>query len=336
MKTFFWKSKRNFFWRKRSQSDFSILLFCQTHWSLSRKQRCRNFCARIFRDFARIFDKLLHHCWSVAEVGTALRLIADGSAFAITCRKTCIAQVYLIKSQSFFGVSSILVDGGTEILEIRHRKFYNGKQETQTNYQLPVTFRWCKTVFWQLLGSVLKWQKILKSWPSATIFVWQIPFGNFVDCMVPCMRSGHSCVCAEHSHFCVMLPGSLFSHCLLRFEGSCKGWQCACVVRDVWAYIFHGLFKKSAPDFQKAQLLKNIMLMRLSSISVKKRVSLQSSGSEFCWFVKQILAISIQKICVHEMQTVCRPAVPKLFWARPKSECVEHFATQASNSVWKK
>jgi len=28
--------------------------------------------------------------------------------------------------------------------------------------------------------------------------------------------------------------------------------------------------------------------------------------------------------------------VPKLFWARPKSEFGEHLSTQASNSVWKK
>jgi len=60
--------KKNFL-EKKSQT----FLFSQTHLSLSKKKRCRNFCVQIFRDFARIFDKskllgvclrpqLLHHC----------------------------------------------------------------------------------------------------------------------------------------------------------------------------------------------------------------------------------------------------------------------------------
>jgi len=40
------------FWRK-SQTFYSVRLIA----SLNKKQRCRNFRARIFRDFARIFDK---------------------------------------------------------------------------------------------------------------------------------------------------------------------------------------------------------------------------------------------------------------------------------------
>jgi len=29
-----------------------------------------------------------------------------------------------------------------------------------------------------------------------------------------------------------------------------------------------------------------------------------------------------------------KTAVPKLFWAGPKSEFAEHFATHASNNIW--
>jgi len=39
---------------------------------------------------------------------------------------------------------------------------------------------------------------------------------------------------------------------------------------------------------------------------------------------------------VHKKQKSTTPAVPKHFWARPKSEFDEHPAAQASNSTWRK
>jgi len=60
-----------FFFEKKSRSDFYILLFSQTHWSLNRKQRCRNFRSQLpgispeFSTNQNVWDALdpsaLHH-----------------------------------------------------------------------------------------------------------------------------------------------------------------------------------------------------------------------------------------------------------------------------------
>jgi len=46
-----------FFFGEKKSVILYINLFSPIHWSLHRKQRCRNFCLRIFGNFARIFDK---------------------------------------------------------------------------------------------------------------------------------------------------------------------------------------------------------------------------------------------------------------------------------------
>jgi len=47
---------KKFDFLEKKVSQTYIVVFSQNHWSLSRKQSCRNFCTRIIRNFARIYD----------------------------------------------------------------------------------------------------------------------------------------------------------------------------------------------------------------------------------------------------------------------------------------
>jgi len=48
---------KTFVFLEKKVSQTYILLLSQIRWSLLRKQRCRNFFARIFRNFTQIFGK---------------------------------------------------------------------------------------------------------------------------------------------------------------------------------------------------------------------------------------------------------------------------------------